>query len=398
MATKAVLGILILAAAFLAPVERSFDTWKSYGGGVDSSQYSSLKQINKANVTQLQVAWTYQGGGMTTNPLVVDGVMYVPQAAAAATATAPCRLAAIVALDGATGKLLRTSPGNTTSRGMNYWESKDRSDRRLVFINGGMIKEINARNGQTIATFGDNSRVDPSAESDRTVGRPGGNPGRVYKDTIIVALPASGANFDSTPGDVRAYDVLTGKLKWTFHSVPKADEFGADTWPPEAIAAGAGGVHNWSEFTVDEDRGIVYVPFGTARYDFYGGNRKGNNLFANSVVAIDANTGQRKWHRQLVHHDLWDYDLPTAPKLLTCRHDGRNVDVLAQPTKHGFLFVLNRDTGDPLWPIEEKPGPQSDVPGEYSSPTQPFPTLPKPFARQSFMEKDINPFLTPEGK
>src|SRR5678809_1322198 len=167
MATKAVLGILILAAAFLAPVERPFDTWKSYGGGVDSSQYSSLKQINKTNVTQLSVAWTFQGGGMTTNPLVVDGVMYVPQAAAAATAQQPCRLAAVVALDGATGKLLWTSPGNTTARGMNYWESKDRSDRRLIFINGGFIKEINARNGQTIATFGDNSRVDPSAESDR---------------------------------------------------------------------------------------------------------------------------------------------------------------------------------------------------------------------------------------
>jgi quinoprotein glucose dehydrogenase len=225
MATKAVLGIMLLAAAFFAPpVERSFEQWRGYGGGPDSSQYSSLKQINKTNVTQLQVAWTYQAGGMTTNPMVVDGVMYVPQAAAAATATAPCRLAAIVALDGATGKLLWTSPGNTTSRGMNYWESKDRSDRRLVFINGGFIKEINARNGQTIATFGDMGRVDPSAESDRTVGRPSGNPGRIYKDTVIVSLPASGANYDSTPGDVRAYDVITGKLKWTFHSVPKADE------------------------------------------------------------------------------------------------------------------------------------------------------------------------------
>src|SRR5262245_49867164 len=390
MATRAVFGMLVLAAAFFAPVERKFDTWKSYGGGVDSSQYSSLRQINKSNVTRLTVAWSFQtGGGVTTNPLVVDGVMYVPQAGQAA---------GIVALDAATGKQLWASPGGTNSRGMNYWESKDRKDRRLIFINGGFIKEINASNGETIATFGDNSRVDPSAESDRVVGRPGGNPGRVYKDTIIVSLPASGASYDSTPGDVRAYDVLTGKLKWTFHSVPKPDEVGAETWPPEALKAGAGGVHNWSEFTVDEDKGIAFVPFGTARYDFYVGNRKGDDLFANSLVALDANTGKRLWHFQMVHHDLWDYDLPNAPKLLTVRNNGRNVDIVAQATKHGFLFVLNRETGKPLWPVEERAVPQSDVPGEFSSPTQPFPTLPPPFARQSFTEKDINPLLTPEQK
>src|SRR5262245_1519751 len=393
MATKAVFGILVLAAAFFAPVERSFDTWKSYGGGVDSSQFSSLRQINKSNVTQLSVAWSFQtGAGVITNPLVVDGVMYVPQRAVQATG----QVEGIAALDAATGKQLWVSAGGTTSRGMNYWESKDRSDRRLIFINGGFIKAINAGNGELISTFGDNSRVDPSAESERAVGRPGGNPGRVYKETIIVSLPASGASYDATPGDVRAYDLLTGKLKWTFHSVPKVDEFGADSWPPEALQAGAGGVHNWSEFTVDEDKGIVFVPFGTARYDFYGGNRKGNNLFANSLVALDANTGKRLWHYQMVHHDLWDYDLPTAPKLLTVRNNGRNVDVVAQPTKHGFLFVLNRQTGVPLWPVEERPVPQSDVPGEYSSPTQPFPTLPPPFARQSFTEKDINPFMSPE--
>ena len=387
---KALLGILVFAAAFMAPVQRPFDTWRSYGGGVDSSQFSSLKQINKTNVKQLQVAWTFQaGGGVNTNPLVVDGVMYVPRAG---------QNAAVVALDAATGKELWSNAGGTSSRGMNYWESKDKSDRRVIVINGGFIKEINARTGETITTFGDMGRVDPTADADRVVARVGGNPGRVYKDTIIVSLPASGASYDATPGDVRAYDVLTGKVKWTFHSVPKPGEFGADTWPAEALAAGAGGVHNWSEFTVDEDHGVVFVPFGTARYDFYGGNRKGNNLFANSLVALDANTGKRLWHRQFVHHDLWDYDLPTAPKLLTVRNNGRNVDVVAQPTKHGFLFVFNRQTGEPLWPIEERPVPQSDVPGEYSSPTQPFPTLPPPFARQSFTEKDINPFLTPELK
>ena len=187
----------------------------------------------------------------------------------------------------------------------------------------------------------------------------------------------------------------TGKLVWTFHSVPEKGEFGADTWPEAALASG-GGVHNWSELTVDEARGIAYIPFGTARFDFYGGNRIGNNLFGNSIVALDARTGKRLWHFQAVHHDLWDYDFPQAPKILTVRNNGRNVDILAQATKQGYLYVFDRVTGKPLWPIEEKPVPQSDVPGEKTSPTQPIPTLPPPFARQSFTEKDINPYLTAE--
>jgi quinoprotein glucose dehydrogenase len=383
---KVLPGILVTAAALLAPVQRPFNTWKSYGGGVDSSQYSSLKQVDKTNVKQLQVAWTFPiGGNSSTSPLIVDNVMYVPRAGQAA---------AIVALDAATGKELWASPGGTGARGMNYWENADRSDRRLIFVNTGFIKEINATNGETIMTFGDSGRLDPKLDSERTVANIGGNPGRIYKDTIIVSLPASGASFDSTPGDVRAYDVRTGKLKWTFHSIPRPGEPGSETWPAETLAAAPGGGHNWSEFTVDEDNGIVFVPFGTARYDFYGGNRKGNNLFANSLVALDANTGTMRWYFQTVHHDLWDYDLPTAPKLLTVRRNGQNVDIVAQPSKHGFLFVFNRMTGAPIWPIVERPVPQSDVPGEYSSPTQPFPTLPPPFARQSFTEKDINPLLT----
>ena len=184
----------------------------------------------------------------------------------------------------------------------------------------------------------------------------------------------------------------TGELNWVFHSVPAKGEFGADTWPEGFLGAG-GGVHNWSELSVDDERGIVYIPFGTARFDFYGGNRKGNNLFGNSLVALDARTGKRLWHYQLVHHDLWDYDLPQAPKLLTLRKDGRNVDVVAQATKHGFVFVFDRVTGEPILPIEERPVPQTDVPGEWTSPTQPFPTAPPPFARQTFTEKDINPYL-----
>jgi len=201
----------------------------------------------------------------------------------------------------------------------------------------------------------------------------------------------------ASPGDIHAYDVRSGKLMWVFHTVPERGEQGAESWPAAALETGSG-VHNWSELTVDEGRGIVYIPTGTARYDFYGGNRHGANLYANSVVALDAKTGARKWHFQAVHHDLWDYDLATSPKLLTVKHDGRDVDVIAQASKHGFLFVLERDTGKPLWPIEERPVPQSDVPGEQTSATQPFPTLPPPFARQSFTEKDINPHLAQEAQ
>jgi quinoprotein glucose dehydrogenase len=383
---KCILWILIATTIAFAADQRSFDTWTGYGGGQDSSQYSSLKQINKSNVKQLRVAWSFEvgGGALTFDPLVVDKTMYVSKSGS------------IVALDATNGKELWTHIGGPGARGMNYWESKDRSDRRIVFISGGYITEINALTGAAIPSFGDNGRVDPSADSDRRVGRPGGNPGRIYQNTIIVSLPASGASYDSTPGDVRAYDVLSGKLLWTFHSVPRPGEFGDDTWPKEMLPT-AGGVHNWNELTVDEPNGIVFVPFGTARYDFYGGNRHGKNLFANSLVALDAKTGKRIWYFQMIHHDLWDYDLPAAPKLLTVRNGGRNIDIVAQPTKFGFLYVFNRKTGDPLWPINEKPVPKSDVPGEESWPTQPIPSKPPAFARQSFTEKDINPYL-PEAE
>ncbi|HEY2384990.1 MAG TPA: pyrroloquinoline quinone-dependent dehydrogenase [Terriglobia bacterium] len=383
---KCILVIFAASSMLFAAEQRSFETWKEYGGGSDSSQYSSLKQINKTNVQQLAVAWTYPvgGGALTFDPIIVDKTMYVSKSGS------------IVALDASTGKELWSHGGGPGARGMNYWESKDRSDRRIVFVSGGYLSEINARTGETIMSFGENGRVDPAADSDRRLGRPTGNPGRIYQDTVILSMPASGASYDSTPGDVRAFDVRTGKLKWTFHSVPRPGEFGSETWPKEMLPT-AGGVHNWNELTVDEKNGIVFVPFGTARYDFYGGNRHGQNLFANSLVALDANTGKRIWHYQLVHHDLWDYDLPAAPKLLTVRNNGRTVEAVAQPTKFGFLYVFNRLTGEPLWPIEERPVPKSDVPGEESWPTQPFPTKPPAFARQSFTEKDINPYL-PEAE
>jgi quinoprotein glucose dehydrogenase len=368
--------------------ERSFATWSEYLGGADSSQYSSLKQINKSNVKQLEVAWTYQTGPgtYTFNPVVVDGVMYVL-----------AQSNSVVALDAATGKQLWVHPnmGAVGARGMNYWENKDRSDRRLFFINAGFLTAIDARTGQTINSFGDNGRTDLRIGLDRDPGRAlqTSNPGRIFENLIITPLPAGNASYDSTPADIHAYDVVTGKLVWVFHVVPRPGEFGYDTWPPDAWKT-VGGVHNWNEMTLDEKRGIAYFPLGTARYDFYGANRKGDDLFGNSLLALDARTGKRLWHFQLVHHDLWDYDLPVAPKLLTVKHNGKNVDAVAQATKFGYLFVFDRVTGEPLWPIEEHAAPQSDVPGEFSSPTQPYPTKPPPFARQSFTEKDINPFAT----
>src|SRR5262245_45186110 len=394
-----VLASSLCAAASLAQSPSTNDTsrggpyttWTSYGGGSHSSQYSALDQINRSNVSQLEVAWTVPvTGTVIFNPLVVGRVMYLQASSNT-----------LVAVDAAAGKEIwrREMQGAIGARGMNYWESPDRGDRRLLFIAGGYLTAINAQNGDAIAGFGDNGRVDLRRALERQAAQPlhTGNPGRIFKNTMIVSLPAQGAGYDATPADVQAYDVRTGRLQWVFHSVPYPGEFGSDTWPPDAYK-NSGGVHNWSEFTIDERRGIAFISFGSPRFDFYGGDRPGNNLFGNSIVALDARTGKRIWHYQLVHHDLWDYDLPQEPKLLTIRQNGRTIDVVAQATKHGFLFVFERETGRPIWPIEERPVPQSDVPGDRASPTQPFPTMPPPFARQTFTEKEINTYLPAEER
>lgn len=405
---RALAPLFLLSVAVSAADERPFNTWSEYLGGKDSSQYTSLKQVNKTTVKQLEIAWTFPVGmgGAPFNPIIANGVMYLIAK----------NNSTIVAVDAATGKELwshantapgrggATAPASPTPRGINYWESKDKSDRRLLFAAGGYLTALDAKTGEVVKSFGDNGLTDLKIGLDRDLtnvrSAQSGNPGRIFDNLIIMSLTpvnAPGDTYSATPGDIHAYDVRTGKLVWTFHSVPHPGEFGYETWPPEAWKTD-GGVHNWNEMTVDERRGIAFIPFGTARFDFYGANRKGNDLFGNSLVALDARTGKRLWHFQMVHHDLWDYDLPTAPKLLTVKHDGKNVDVVAQPTKFGFLYVFDRVTGVPLWPIEERPVPQSDVPGEWSSPTQPFPTKPPAFARQSFTEKDINPYLSEEDK
>jgi quinate dehydrogenase (quinone) len=224
-----------------------------------------------------------------------------------------------------------------------------------------------------------------------TGGAQSGSPGHVFGNLLVLGS-APGEGYNSPPGDIRAFDVLTGRLVWTFHTIPRPGEFGYDTWPPDAWKT-AGGANTWAEFAIDEKRGIGYFPLGSPTFDLWGGDRKGNNLFGNTLLALELRTGKRLWHYQLLHHDLWDYDLVTGPKLLTVTHDGKPIDIVAQATKFGLLYVFNRATGQPLWPIEERAVPQSDVPGEQSSATQPFPTRPAPFSRLKFTEADVNPYL-----
>jgi quinoprotein glucose dehydrogenase len=377
---------LTVAAGQSAP-RKPYTTWSDYGGSADSMQYSALSRITKANVNQLELAWFFpvpdRRGNFGFNPIVVDDVMYL---------LGPAN--AIVAVDAATGKQIWTHPveGNGPgNRGINYWESKDRSDRRLIFGAAGSLRAIDARTGAPIKTFGVDGRVNMREGSPRPLGGPSGTPGRVFENLFITGS-TTGEGYGSAPGDIRAFDVVTGTLVWTFHTIPHPGEFGYETWPPEAWKW-AGGVNAWGEISIDERRGIAYVPLGSPTHDMYGGDRKGANLFGNSLVALDARTGKRLWHFQTVHHDLWDYDLTTAPKLLTVRHNGKPLDIVAQPTKFGLLYVFDRVTGAPLWPIEERPVPKSDVPGEQSWPTQPFPTKPEPFARLAFGVGDINPYV-----
>jgi len=390
------LGLMVAACAqqpaprTAASAAPASPNWEGYLGD-NSAQYSPLDQVNQSNVTQLQVAWTFQAGGTQPprfNPVVVNGVMYVV-----------AQDNVIVALDAATGKELwrHANEGRIGARGMNYWQSADGHDRRLLYLNDGMLRAISAETGEAITSFGQDGKVDLRAGldvADVSKVRPlqTDNPGRIFENLIIMSLPAGAYDYASAPADIHAYDVRTGKLVWKFHTVPQKGEFGYDTWPAKDHEK-FGGVHNWSEATIDKEAGVIFIPTGTARYDFYGGNREGDNLFANSILALDARTGKRLWHYQTVHHDLWDYDLPTAPKLLTIRHEGKDVPIIVQPSKQGYLFVLDRRNGKPIWPIEEKPVPASDVPGEKASPTQPVPTWPLPFARQSFTEADINPYI-----
>ena len=372
-------------------------TWRAYGGAADGAQYSSLRQIDRSNVHKLKEVWSYPTGDdlpYAFNPLVVDNVMYVM-----------ARTNSIVALDATTGKEIWTHPIGAktplmTNRGIDYWESADRSERRLLFAADNQLQAIDARTGRTIVDFGKGGRTDlreglgRDPKTLRLV--QSFNPGRIFEDLLILGS-ATNEEYDSGPGDIRAYSVRTGKLVWSFHTIPHPGEPGYETWPKDAWKT-VGGANDWSSLALDSKRGVVYVPTASPKYNFYGANRTGANLYGNCLLAINARTGKLLWYFQMIHHDIWDYDNAGTPMLTTVQHDGQRIDVVAQVNKVGYVWVFNRDTGKPLWPIEERAVPKSDMPGEETWPTQPFPTKPAPFARQKFTVDELSPYLEPEEK
>ena len=374
----------------------AYSNWSAYAGSSDGAQFSALDQVNVSNVQQLQVAWSYATGDNNRYffaPLVVGDRAYVL-----------AKDHSIVAINATTGiELWAYKPEGSgramTTRGINFWESSDGREQRLFFSSDHHLRALNARTGKLADDFGTSGSVnlkeglgrDPESLSLVQ----SHSPGRVFEDLLILGS-ATNEGYGSAPGDVRAFDVRTGKLVWTFHTIPHPGEFGYDTWPTEAWKT-VGGANVWTEFALDEKRGIVYLPIASAKYNFYGADREGANLFSNCLVALDARSGRRLWHFQFVHHDIWDYDPATSPKLLTIDRDGEAIDVVAQATKQGFLFVFDRVTGEPIWPIEERKVPMgTELPGETLWATQPFPIAPAPFARQSFTADDLNPYLREE--
>jgi len=371
--------------------------WEAYKADATSSSYSPLRQISTKNVDQLEMAWTYRTGdldperhpgrGMETNPIIVDDVLY---------GVSPHLK--VFALDAATGEeqwVFDPFEGEQSSgqlRAVVYWEDEASADQRILFTAGTWLYALDADTGTLMSDFGRNGRVslnvgvrrDPERTSVRA-----SSPGIIYEDLLIMGS-AVGEGRDAAPGDIRAYDVRTGEIAWTFHTIPRPGEPGADTWnmPPEALRR-QGGANNWAGMSLDRARGIVYVPTGSPAYDFYGGNRPGKNLYGSTLLALDAATGARIWYYQTVHHDLWDYDLPAPPNLVTLEQHGETVDAVAQITKQGFTFVFNRVTGEPLFPIEERPVPRSRIEGEAAWPTQPFPTKPEPLARQHLTPETV---------
>jgi len=370
---------------------QSATDWPAYNGGVDGDHYSRLTQINTANVKLLKVAWSFETGekgGIQDNPLIVGRTLY---------AYTPTQK--IVALDAATGELKWKFDsgihGTQPARGMAYWT--DGKQGRIFAGVMNFLYCLDAATGKPVEEFGESGRVDlrkglrGDFEQQSIVLT---TPGVIYKDLIIVG-GRNPETHPAPPGDVRAFDVRTGKLRWSFHTIPHPGEAGYETWPAEAWKT-AGAANNWAGMALDAGRGVVYVPTGSAVMDFYGGDRVGDDLYANTLLALDAATGKRLWHFQGVHHDIWDRDFPSSPALFTLKRDGKTVDGLAQTTKQGYLYLFNRRTGQPLFPIHEHAYPKSTVPGEVTSPTQPAPDLPEPFARQRLTEEMLTT-RTPEA-
>lgn len=367
-------------------------TWSVYKADNASSGYSILDQINIKNVNQIEIAWIHKfndapegarGSNNESNPIIIDGVMY--------TLSGRHR---VYALNADTGEEIwafdpfNGAAGGGIGRGVTYWE--EGSDKRILFTGGDKLFALNAITGEPIKSFGKDGWVSMNVgmrgDPDKISVIPT-SPGIVFQDLLIIGNEVSEL-YGAEPGYIRAYNIKSGKLEWTFHTVPKPGEFGYETWPKDAWKY-VGGANNWGGMSLDEKRGMVFFATGSPTYDYYGKDRIGENLFGNSVVALDARTGKYKWHFQTVHHDLWDYDLPAPPNLITVVHKGKKIDAVAQTSKLGYIYTFNRDTGEPLFPIEEKPVPASDIPGEQAWPTQPIPTKPAPYSRQKVSKDDL---------
>jgi quinoprotein glucose dehydrogenase len=378
--------------------------WRNYGGNKEGNRYSPLTQINLDNVKDMKVAWMYdasekpdprsggKGRAIQCQPIVVRGVMY---------ATTP--ELKLFALKAGTGEQLwKFEPSDdrlNSNRGVVYWENG--SDKRILYTVGSSLYAVNAETGTIVEDFGNKGKTDLhqglSTNMDHDVSKlsvSATSPGIVYKNTFIIGSSVSESG-DAAPGHIRAFDVITGKLKWVFHTIPQPGEFGYDTWPKDAYKK-IGAVNNWSGMSLDEKRGVVYFGTGSPASDFYGGDRKGANLFANCIMALDAETGKMKWHYQTIHHDLWDRDHPSPPNLTSITQNGKRIDVVVQGTKDGLIYVLDRDEGTSVFPVEERAVPVIGLPGEHPYPTQKYPVKPLPFARQVYTKADITD-ISPEA-
>ncbi len=366
--------------------------WPIYSGDQGGSKYSALDQINRDNVQSLELAWVYHSGDMreqpaTTiqcNPIIVDGTIYL---------TTPGLK--LVALNAAIGDELWSfdpyggiSAGGV-NRGVTYWT--DGSARRLFYVADSYLYCLDADSGSLVETFGHGGKIDLHLGLGRDVHSmrvTANTPGTIYQDLLILGSAVGEGPSPAAPGHIRAFDVRSGKVRWIFHTIPHPGEYGYGTWPADAWER-VGGANSWGGFTLDEKRGMVFCGTGSATYDHWGGDRIGQNLFANCILALDAATGRRIWHYQVVHHDIWDYDIPCPPNLVQVSKDGRMIDAVAQPTKMGHLFVLERETGKPVFPVEEIPVPQSEIPGEQTWATQPFPPPSLRYAQQRFTEAEV---------
>lgn len=392
------------------PLRPNYAGWQTYAGTKDGMRYSSVEDITRENVHLLQEVWRYSTKDKDLqnrsqnqcNPVIIDGVLY---------GVSP--KLKLFALEAATGEQKWIFDPATlkeaeaidpmaffkVSRGVVYWQNPQGKERRIFHSVGEKIYCIDAETGKPVASFGYKGALDLSENLGRDTEEfnsfiAATTPGVIFNDMLITSMRVS-ESADAAPGHIRAYDVRTGELRWIFHTIPHPGEPGYDTWPDKDAWKKLGGANSWAGMSLDEQRGIVYVPTGSVSGDFYGGIREGKNLFANSLIALDAGTGKYLWHYQVVHHDLWDRDLPANPNLVTLYREKDTLDAVAQITKHGYIFLFDRVTGEPVFPIEEIQVPQDALPGENPWPTQPIPTLPEPFARQSFTREDVSG-LNPE--